>query len=243
MNKTTYNTKPQTIELGGDGIWRYRWEIEEKQTEVGSHWECYEVAIIGSLNENNILAAAINALWSPSQEQKLINDFIEAQAGALPQKYIGRYYVFLSERKELKEQVRVDFENYIKSSPYYNPDPSAVEEHENELQQADEEESQYAANSLQDMKNEVRKYIENGFFDLIKIVLAAVGDERAALESPPKLGFDEIEELITIIKTGSNGSTPNPLLAMELGIKLLSIDAALKRYDARWWDFAKYTGN
>jgi len=82
-------------------------------------------------------------------------------------------------------------------------------------------------------KSAERKAYENAFFARTEELLALLSDPRAGQAPPVKLGFVEIDALI--------GSIPEAqtLDAMRLALKLLSIDAALKRFDPLWWDSAE----
>lgn len=75
---------------------------------------------------------------------------------------------------------------------------------------------------------------ENNFFLLCKAILTAAADPRATNSVIPKLTIDELDPLLTTIK-GSDF-----MAGAELSIKMLSVDAALKRYSATWWDDAEF---
>ena len=81
-------------------------------------------------------------------------------------------------------------------------------------------------------KPAARKAYENEFFAFIRLVLAAAGDPRADDVPTPKLGFEELTPMIEGIQAS------DPMAAVNLTLKGLSIDSALKRYDAMWWDDA-----
>lgn len=68
--------------------------------------------------------------------------------------------------------------------------------------------------------------------DAVEIVAAAAGDPRADDDPTPKLGFEELTPMIEGIQAA------DPMTAINLTLKGLSIDSALKRYDATWWDDA-----
>lgn len=78
-------------------------------------------------------------------------------------------------------------------------------------------------------KPAARKLYENQFFDLIDTLLILVDDVQ---EPTPKLGFPELQALIGQV----HGADPGA--AIDLTLNLLTIDAALKRYDLLWWDDA-----
>lgn len=87
---------------------------------------------------------------------------------------------------------------------------------------------------IQDSKSVDQKVYENKFFDLCKLILTTVGDSRATLEVTPKLGFDELSTLIEGFEdTDFNAS-------VKFSLKLLSLDASLKRFDTLWWNNAIY---
>jgi hypothetical protein len=81
-------------------------------------------------------------------------------------------------------------------------------------------------------KSTEQKTYENGFFALTEELLTLTEDERAGQEPPVKLGFPEIQTLIEAIQA------TDPMAAVNFSLKLLTIDAALKRYDTLWWDNA-----
>ncbi len=81
-------------------------------------------------------------------------------------------------------------------------------------------------------KPAARKAYENEFFAFVRLVLAAAGDPRASETPTPKLGFDELTPMIEGIQAA------DPMAAINLTLKGLSIDSALKRYDSMWWDDA-----
>lgn len=120
-----YDHKPSKIEAVGDGRYRYRWNIEEKvieqhiegenaPAETRKQWSCDEV-IVPRLDSNVITEAVIAYGWTPSREQKLVNDYNSAQLGVFGSKTsdeakakIAAYTEFLNCRKELKAQVDAD---------------------------------------------------------------------------------------------------------------------------------------
>jgi hypothetical protein len=85
---------------------------------------------------------------------------------------------------------------------------------------------------IQKSKSLDQKTYENKFFSLCKDVLEAAGDPRFSDASTPKLGMDE---LVTLIES-YNESNFN--LSIKHSLKLLSLDAALKRFNLLWWDSA-----
>ena len=68
-------------------------------------------------------------------------------------------------------------------------------------------------------------------------ILAAMNDERAGQTPPAKLGFGELQSLLD---TMSQAGSEMFAASVSLSLKMLSIDAALKRYDMLWWDDAVY---
>lgn len=120
-----YDHKPSKVEAVGDGRYYYRWNIQEHKREAifeGTEevaderveFECNEV-IVDELNSNAIVEAVIASGWSPSREQKLVNDYNSAQLGLYgdkksetAQEKIAAYTDFLNCRNELKAQVDAD---------------------------------------------------------------------------------------------------------------------------------------
>jgi len=93
---------------------------------------------------------------------------------------------------------------------------------------------EYRAAQAQLNKPAEQKLAENQYFELVKAVLTAIGDERKDLPATPKLSFQELNTLIeTLSQTNLNAAT-------LFSLKLLSTDALLKRFDTLWWDNAKY---
>lgn len=75
---------------------------------------------------------------------------------------------------------------------------------------------------------EQRQY-ENQFYALIEQLFNLTGVTN---EVTPKLGFPGLQAKIEQVQA------TDPMLAINLSLKLLSIDSALKRYDTLWWDDA-----
>ena len=82
---------------------------------------------------------------------------------------------------------------------------------------------------LNEVKPQAQKQYENAFFDLIDELLVLVDDPQ---DPTPKLGFPELQALIAQVQS------VDPMAAVNLSLNLLTIDAALKRYDTMWWDNA-----
>jgi hypothetical protein len=78
---------------------------------------------------------------------------------------------------------------------------------------------------------EQRQY-ENTFFELTEQLLTALDDPRAGQEPPVKLSFPEIDAILEQLFEADLAT------ATRASIKLLGIDAALKRYNTLWWDDA-----
>jgi len=79
-----------------------------------------------------------------------------------------------------------------------------------------------------------RKAYERAFFDMTEQLLTLTSDPLAGQEPPVKLGFPAIQTLIEALQT------TDPMAAINFSLKLLTIDAALKRYDVLWWEDAIY---
>ena len=107
-----------------------------------------------------------------------------------------------------------------------------VEESRLIVRDAQEEAAVAAELAHQAAKPAARKAKENELFAFIRLVLAAAGDSRADDVPTPKLGFEELTPMIEGIQAS------DPMTAVNLTLKGLSIDSALKRYDAMWWDDA-----
>ena len=85
----------------------------------------------------------------------------------------------------------------------------------------------------QEAKPQALKALENDFFSFVRLVLTAAGDPRASATPTPKLGFEELTPMIEGIQA------TDPMTAISLTLKGLSIDSALKRYSPVWWDDAQ----
>lgn len=84
----------------------------------------------------------------------------------------------------------------------------------------------------QSSKPLAQKQYENSFFELTEQLLTALQDERAGQTPPVKLSFPEIDAILEQLFTADLAT------ATRASIRLLGIDAALKRYDTLWWDDA-----
>ncbi len=87
---------------------------------------------------------------------------------------------------------------------------------------------------IPDVKPAEQQQYENEFFQLVQQLLVATGDPRKDLENTPKLGFPDLQVLIETVQS------VDPMEAIMASLKLLTLDAALKRYDMMWWDNAMY---
>jgi hypothetical protein len=81
-------------------------------------------------------------------------------------------------------------------------------------------------------KSVEQKYYENAFFQLVGQILVAVDDPRKDAATIPKLGFAELQALIEVLQVA------DPMASVQTALKLLTLDAALKRHDLLWWDNA-----
>ena len=122
MNKVTSNNYPKTIEEVGNGSYLYHFDIKEIEKDNYMLDDkdkiiCYEyneVIIWSPLSSDVITKAVINYLWSKDAEQKYINDYNAAVLGILDSSYIDAYKDFMAQRKNIKEQIDKDYNEYIK---------------------------------------------------------------------------------------------------------------------------------
>jgi len=117
--KVNSNDYPEIIQQIGNGVYLYRFNIEEvtvNSTDSEPHkgYEYDEVKVIGLLTANAITESVMNFLWPKDVEQKLINDYYASQIGILDASYTDKYKEFLTERKKRKEKINSDFNNYKK---------------------------------------------------------------------------------------------------------------------------------
>ena len=115
--KVNSNDYPEIIQQIGNGVYLYRFDIEEvtvenMNAEPHQGYEYNEVKVFGLLTANAITESVMNLLWSKDIEQKLINDYYASQIGILDASYTDKYKSFLTERNRIKEQVNTDFNNY-----------------------------------------------------------------------------------------------------------------------------------
>jgi hypothetical protein len=84
-------------------------------------------------------------------------------------------------------------------------------------------------------KRTTRNAYENGYFQLVKAVLTLANDPRKNTAPIPKLSFDELDAILdTLYETPATEKR-----ATKLAMKLLSVNAALQRFNVQWWNTAK----
>jgi len=111
MNKVQYNSEPQQLQRYPDGSTRFRWDIEAVTNDDGDTlYACYECVIHTTPTPDNILRAAINAMWPRDTEGKLTSDYNAAVAGILDESYKQPYLDFLTERGALKVTINAYFQ-------------------------------------------------------------------------------------------------------------------------------------
>ena len=119
MKEVNYSEKPSIFQEYGNGSIQYRWDIEEEIVDrienETAQWKCKEVTIYQPITKEQLTQAVITAIWDNDFEKKLINDYNGAKAGLFDketnQKYIGNYNEFLTQRKAIKEQIELDWNN------------------------------------------------------------------------------------------------------------------------------------
>ena len=111
MKEVFYSEKPSVFQTYENGEVQYRWDIEE----VATQWKCKEVTIYAPIAKEQLTQAVITSIWDSDLEKKLINDYNGAKAGLFntttKAKYIADYTSFLNERKSIKEQIDIDWNN------------------------------------------------------------------------------------------------------------------------------------
>jgi len=119
MKKVEYDNQPARLQAVGNGSHLYRWGIEQVKKE-GSEgipdvtaWQCFEVLVWNNPTPNSVTEAAIAAMWPPTIEAKLINDYNAAKEGLLPKEFKAAYLEFITERKALKETIQAYFNESI----------------------------------------------------------------------------------------------------------------------------------
>jgi hypothetical protein len=122
-----YDAKPSILEAVGNGSFLYRFNIEEKTSEIHAEgtdepvstrtsWDCDEVVVWSPLTSNKITEAVIATICPASHEQKLVNEFNAANLGLVggskssdeAKQRIAAYKEFLEYRAALKAQVDAD---------------------------------------------------------------------------------------------------------------------------------------
>ena len=113
MKEVFYSEKPSVFQTYENGEVQYRWDIEEVISDNISQWKCKEVTIYAPIAKEQLTQAVITSIWDNDLEKKLINDYNGAKAGlfdtATKAKYIANYTSFLNERKAIKEQIDIDW--------------------------------------------------------------------------------------------------------------------------------------
>lgn len=106
-----YSERPSVFQTYENGEVQYRWDIEE----VISQWKCKEVTIYAPIAKEQLTQAVITSIWDNDLEKKLINDYNGAMAEIFDketnEKYIANYNEFLVQRKAIKEQIQLDWNN------------------------------------------------------------------------------------------------------------------------------------
>ena len=109
MKEVFYSERPSVFQTYENGEVQYRWDIEE----VATQWKCKEVTINSPIDKDKLTQAVITSIWDSDFEKKLVNDYNGAKAGLFDeetnQKYIDAYNDFLIQRKAIKEQIDLDW--------------------------------------------------------------------------------------------------------------------------------------
>ena len=103
--KSSYNERPQALELMPDGYHLFRFDIEEVINGENTQFTCREVQIFGAVTSQKVIEAVIADKWGNGVEQKLINDYNEYTLGIGSESAKTAYESFLVERKKIKEYV------------------------------------------------------------------------------------------------------------------------------------------
>ena len=117
MKRVYYSEKPSVFQKFQNGDINYCWDIQEIQSEDNtiSQWGCYQVSLHQPIDKEMLTKAVIAAIWDNDLEKKLINDYNGAKEGlfeeVINQKYIDAYNDFLIQRKVIKEQIDLDWNN------------------------------------------------------------------------------------------------------------------------------------
>lgn len=125
--KTYSDNKPEVFEPIGDGGFRYNYNIKEievdrlniidnKSITKQTQWEYDNVIIYPPIDKDKITRAVITNTWDSDYENKLINDYNAISLGVFSEQEanekLERYREFLNQRKELKEMINQDYQNY-----------------------------------------------------------------------------------------------------------------------------------
>lgn len=125
--KTYSGNKPEVFEPIGDGGYRYNYNIKEVEIErlditdsksilKQTQWEYDNVIIYPPIDKDKITRAVITNTWDNDYENKLINDYNAISLGVFTEQEanekLERYREFLNQRKELKEMITQDYQNY-----------------------------------------------------------------------------------------------------------------------------------
>ena len=127
--KTYSNNKPKVFESIGDGGFRYNYNIKEievdrfdiidneNETNIKqTQWEYDNVIIYPPIDKDKIIRAVIVNTWDSNYENKLVNDYNAISLGLFSDKEanekLERYRSFLNQRKELKELIAQDYQDY-----------------------------------------------------------------------------------------------------------------------------------
>lgn len=127
--KTYSDDKPKVFEPVGDGSYRYNYNIKEieldrfdiinneNETDIKqTQWEYDNVIIYPPIDKDKITRAVITNTWDSDYENKLINDYNAISLGVFNEQEanekLERYREFLNQRKELKEMITQDYQNY-----------------------------------------------------------------------------------------------------------------------------------
>lgn len=125
--KTYSDNKPKVFEPIGDGGFRYNYNIKEievdrldiidnKSITKQTQWEYDNVIIYPPIDKDKITRAVITNTWDSDYENKLINDYNAISLGVFSEQEanekLERYREFLNQRKELKEMINQDYQNY-----------------------------------------------------------------------------------------------------------------------------------
>lgn len=122
--KTYSDNKPEVFEPVGDGSFRYNYNIKEievdrfnnKSITKQTQWEYDYVIIYPPIDKDKIIRAVITNTWDSDYENKLINDYNAISLGVFSEQEanekLERYREFLNQRKELKEMITQDYQNY-----------------------------------------------------------------------------------------------------------------------------------